>query len=92
MKTFVLTLLLTSIFSCSHSEKRGKAFVSHAENFNILFFQIPGHDTYEVAMKGVPQGAKITNIDTMPSDTETVAGIVNRILGVDFVQITGTVD
>ena len=89
---FLLCLLLSLGFTsaCSSLQKNEKTFNAHAESFNILFFQIPGGNTQDRAMALVPKGADVETIMTTNSDLDSVLGVLNRIIGLDYTQVNGT--
>lgn len=82
--------LITS--GCSSMEKNEKTFNAHAESFNILFLQIPGGNTQDRAMALVPEGAEVETIISVDSDTNSLLGVLNRILGVDYTQVNGVLE
>lgn len=89
-KLLVVTALL-ALAGCSGLRTTDASYSAHAENFNILFLQIPGGDTQERALKLVPEGAEIKNIDSSPKDVTSVIGFINRLIGFDFTFINGTI-
>ena len=77
---------------CSGIRTTEESFMSHAENINFLFMQIPGGDTQERAMELIPPGGKITTMLSSPTDTTSAAGFFNRLIGIDATTINGTID
>ena len=65
-------------------------FTTHAESFNIFFLQIPPSDSKERALEMVPEGGKIVNMQTTPDDLTSFLSIVNRIIGIDYSRVEGT--
>ena len=92
MKAIISIFFVLSLAGCSSMMTNEKTFNSHAENFNILFFQIPGGNTQDRAMKMVPKGADVETIVSSNSDTNSLLGVLNRILGVDYTQVNGTLE
>jgi len=93
MLKFILTFIVTLFFTgCSSVKKNEKTFNAHAESFNILFLQIPGGNTQDRAMALVPEGAEVETIISVDSDTNSLLGILNRILGVDYTQVNGVLE
>jgi len=90
-KNIALLVVLINLTACSGLRTSDNAYSAHAENFNILFFQIPGHDTQKKAMELVPKGSEIKNISSSPTDVTSVVGFINRLLGIDSTSISGTV-
>jgi hypothetical protein len=88
--TTAIFALLTS--GCSSFQKNEKTFNAHAENFNILFFQIPGGNTQDRAMTMVPADADVETIVSSNSDMNSLLGVINRLLGVDYTQVNGTLE
>ena len=91
-KTLLFVTVFASLTGCSGLRTTDAAYSAHAENFNILFLQIPGGDTQERAMKLVPEGSEIKSIDSSPKDITSVIGFINRLIGFDFTFINGTID
>ena len=86
-------LALVSLFllaGCAEVHRRDGRFTASAYSANILFVQIP-KDPIDTASKKVPAGATITNVSDTPSDWRTLPGFINRLLGVGWAQIGGTV-
>jgi hypothetical protein len=81
---------LINLTACAGLRTTDEAYSAHAENFNILFLQIPGGDTQKRAMELVPEGSEIKNIDSSPKDLTSLIGFLNRIFGFDFTFISGT--
>ncbi|SMY16267.1 hypothetical protein [Photobacterium aquimaris] len=79
---------IISLTGCSGISHNDEVFTAHAESFNIVGFQVPGN-TQDRVMKLVPKGATIKTIKSTDSDTSSALGIINRILGVDYVQVSG---
>ena len=86
-------LALVSVFllaGCAEVHRRDGRFTASAYSANILFVQIPKNPMDTVSNK-VPAGANITNISDSPSDWHTIPGFINRLFGVGWAQIGGTV-
>ncbi|WP_017220195.1 hypothetical protein [Moritella dasanensis] len=88
---FVLSLLVLGLSGCSGIRQTDQTFDTHAENLNLLFMQFPGGDTQERAMELTPQNAEIVSINSTVSDTSSVLGVLNRIVGVDQTKVAGTI-
>jgi len=91
-KIFLLLTVIITLTGCSGLRTSDDAYSAHAENFNILFLQIPGGNTQERAMELVPEGSEIKNIDSSPTDVTSVIGFINRLIGFDFTFINGTMN
>lgn len=96
MKNAVLSIvgaavLAAGVSGCSGVRTTEESFMSHAENVNFLFMQIPGGDTQERAMQLMPDGADITTMISSPTDTTSAAGFINRLFGLDVTTINGTI-
>ncbi|GAA6136070.1 hypothetical protein NBRC116188_28600 [Oceaniserpentilla sp. 4NH20-0058] len=65
--------------------------MAHAENFNLLFMQIPGGDSQQRAMALVPEHAQIDTLISSPNDTTSFIGVLNRIIGIDYTTINGRI-
>ena len=87
----VLATTLISLAGCSGLRTTDEAYSAHAENFNILFLQIPGGDTQKRAMELVPEASEIKTINSSPKDVTSLIGFLNRLIGVDFTYINGTI-
>jgi hypothetical protein len=81
---------LLAIAACSGVRTTDQTYSAHAENFNILFLQIPGGDTQQRAMALVPEGGDIKTINSSPKDTSSLIGFINRLIGVDITFINGS--
>jgi len=93
MRKVLLTCLAAGLISgCSGMRTTDDTFMTHAENFNILFFQIPGGDTQERAMAMVPPGGKVETLISTPTDTSSAIGFFSRLLGVDYTTVNGTIE
>ena len=91
IKYLVYVAAIVSMTACSGMRTTGDTYATHAENFNILFLQIPGGDTQKRAMELVPKGGEITTINSMPNDLTSVISVINRIIGIDITTIDGTI-
>ena len=89
-RKIILVVALINLTACAGFRTTDQTYSAHAENFNILFFQIPGGDTQERAMKLVPEGSEITTIDSAPKDVTSLFGFINRLIGIDITFINGT--
>jgi hypothetical protein len=89
-RRIALIAALTSLAACSGLRTTDDAFSAHAENFNILFFQIPGGDTQKRAMELVPKDSQIITVNSSPNDVTSLIGFINRLIGVDITFINGT--
>jgi hypothetical protein len=87
----LLIAALLNLAACSGLRTTDGAFSAHAENFNILFLQIPGGDTQKRAMELVPKDSEIITLNTSPTDVTSLIGFITRLIGADFTFITGTV-
>lgn len=93
LKKVVLVSALSIVMAgCSGMRTTEETFMTHAENINFLFFQIPGGDTQERAMELIPPGGKITTMLSSPTDTTSAAGFFNRLIGIDATTINGTIE
>ena len=91
VKKIALVGVLFAISACSGIRTTDETYSAHAENFNILFFQIPGGDTQKRAMELVPEGGKIKTIASAPTDVTSIIGFINRLIGFDFTFINGEI-
>jgi len=92
MKNAILTLTCAVMLSaCSGLRTTDQTFMAHAENFNLLFLQIPGGDSQQRAMALVPENAQIDTLISTPDDTTSFLGILNRIIGMDYTTINGRI-
>ena len=90
MKKLIFSALTLALLSgCSGLRTTDETFTSHAENFNLLFMQFPGGDTQERAMALVPPGAEIKTLISTPNDTDSLIGVMSRLLGVDYTTVNG---
>jgi len=87
----VLVAVLFTLSACSGIRTTDDTYSAHAENFNILFLQIPGGDTQKRAMALVPEGGKINTIASAPTDLSSLIGFINRLIGFDFTFINGEI-
>ena len=90
-KKIVLLTALLNLAACSGLRTTDGAFSAHAENFNILFFQIPGGDTQKRALALVPKDGQIITVNSTPTDVTSLIGFITRLIGADFTFVTGTV-
>ena len=88
MKKLLVILGIVSLAGCSGISHNDEVYTAHAESFNIVGFQVPGN-TQDRAMELVPEGATVETIRSTNSDTSSVLGIINRIIGIDYVQVGG---
>ena len=91
VKNMICMVAILSLTACSGLRTTDETYSTHAENFNILFLQIPGGDTQKRAMALVPVGGEIKTITSAPTDLTSFIGVVNRIIGVDMTTIDGTI-
>jgi hypothetical protein len=91
-KAIVLFSALVSLTACSGLRTTDGAFSAHAENFNILFLQIPGGDTQKRALALVPENSQIITVNSSPNDVTSAIGFISRLIGVDFTFINGTLN
>ena len=91
IKKYLLIAVIVNLAACAGVRTSDQTYTAHAENFNILFLQIPGGDTQKKALGLVPKGADIKTINATPKDTTSLIGVLNRILGIDITVINGTV-
>ena len=90
MKNIILAISCVTLLSaCSGLRTTDQTFMAHAENFNLLFLQIPGGDSQKRAMELVPKDAQIDTLISTPDDTTSFLGILNRIIGMDYTTING---
>lgn len=87
-KLLLIAGVISSLAGCSGITHNDDVYTAHAESFNIVGLQIPGN-TQDRAMELVPEGATVDTIQSTNSDTDSALGIMNRILGVDYVQVGG---
>jgi hypothetical protein len=90
-RKIVLLSALINLAACSGLRTTDGAFSAHAENFNILFLQIPGGDTQKRALELVPKDSKIITVNSTPTDVTSLIGFITRLIGADFTFVTGTV-
>ena len=88
MKKLLCILGVMSLAGCSGITHNDEVYTAHAESFNIVGLQIPGN-TQDRAMDLVPEGATVETIRSTDSDTDSALGIINRIIGIDYVQVGG---
>ena len=88
----LLMVVLAGLTACAGVRTNDQAYSAHAENFNILFFQIPGGDTQKRALAQVPEGAEIATINSTPTDLTSLFGFINRLIGIDITFVNGTVN
>jgi hypothetical protein len=91
IKTIICVAGIMSLSACSGLRTTDNSYEAHAENFNILFLQIPGGDTQERALKLVPKGGEITTMNSAPNDLTSLISVINRIIGIDITTIDGTI-
>jgi hypothetical protein len=89
-KKILLFAALINLAACSGLRTTDGAFSAHAENFNILFLQIPGGDTQKRALELVPKDSKIITVNSTPTDVTSLIGFITRLIGADFTFINGT--
>ena len=87
----ILPFLVIGLSGCSGIRQTDAAFDAHAENVNVLFMQFPGGDTQERAMELTPKHSEIVTIKSTVSDTSSVLGVLNRIIGVDQTKTAGII-
>jgi len=90
LKKIILFTALINLTACAGVRTTDEAYSAHAENFNILFLQIPGGDTQKRAMELVPEGSEIKTINSAPKDVTSLFGFINRLIGIDITFINGT--
>lgn len=90
IKMTLVGMALLAVTACSGVRTTDQTYSAHAENFNLLFFQIPGGDTQQRAMGLVPEGSDIKTINSSPKDVTSVLGFFNRLLGLDITFINGS--
>jgi len=90
-KKIVLLSVLINLAACSGLRTTDGAFSAHAENFNILFLQIPGGDTQKRALALVPKDSQIITVNSTPTDVTSLIGFITRLIGADFTFVNGTV-
>lgn len=86
-----LLLAFVNLTACSGLRTTDGAFSAHAENFNILFFQIPGGDTQKRAMALVPKDSQILTVNSTPNDLTSLTGFLIRLIGADYTFVNGTI-
>lgn len=90
-KKIVLIAALVNLTACSGLRTTDGAFSAHAENFNILFIQIPGGDTQKRAMELVPKDSQIITVNSTPNDVTSLTGFLIRLIGADYTFVNGTI-
>ena len=90
-KIVLITTMANLLTACSGLRTTDGAFSAHAENFNILFIQIPGGDTQKRAMELVPKNSQIITVNSSPNDVTSLIGFITRLIGADFTFIDGTI-
>ncbi|MBX7137079.1 MAG: hypothetical protein K1X83_03775 [Oligoflexia bacterium] len=89
-KQLILVLILIlSLSACAGMKRSGSSFTAHAESLNLIGFRIPG-DEYPRALEKVPAGAQVHTMTSNPSDLQSVVGVLNRIIGISYTEISGT--
>ena len=83
-------ILVFGLTACSGMRQSGPHVTAHAESFNILGLRIPG-DSHEAAMAQLPPGTQVHTIDSKPSDWTSLPGIVNRLIGISYTEVSGQV-
>lgn len=91
MKKIIFLFLVTLLTACSGIRQSGDHYTVHAENLNILGLQIPMKSDQERAVALLPRGAVINTQTSNPSDWTSVLGVINRIIGISYTEISGTV-
>jgi hypothetical protein len=91
LKKIMLFAALINLAACSGLRTTDGTFSAHAENFNILFLQIPGGDTQKRAMELVPKNSQIITVNSTPTDVTSLIGFITRLIGADFTFINGTI-
>ena len=89
-KKILFVAALINLAACSGLRTTNDTFSAHAENFNILFLQIPGGDTQKRAMELVPKESQIITVNSSPTDVTSLIGFISRLIGADFTFINGT--
>lgn len=92
IKIITGALALALLSGCSGMRTTDTSFSTHAENFNILYLQIPGGDTQERAMALLPEGAKIDTLYSTPHDNTSFFGVFSRLIGVEHTTINGRIE
>lgn len=92
MKYYLVIFSFILLTACSGLRTTDQTFMAHAENFNLLFLQIPGGDSQKRAMGLVPNDATIDTLISSPHDTTSFLGILNRIIGIDYTTISGRIE
>ncbi|MGE3481722.1 MAG: tRNA modification GTPase [Gammaproteobacteria bacterium] len=90
VKAALIGMALLAVSACSGIRTTDHSYSAHAENFNILFFQIPGGDTQQRAMELVPEGSDVVTMTSTPKDTSSLIGFINRLIGIDITFINGS--
>jgi hypothetical protein len=90
LKKIVFLTVLLNVAACSGLRTTDESYSAHAENFDILFLQIPGGDTQERALALAPEGGQIKSMASAPIDLTSFIGVVNRIIGIDITVVNGT--
>ena len=83
-----LSLLLATT-SCMGVRDNARGTTVNTSSFNILGYQFPHHD-YDAAWAEVPQGANVVSATASNNDWTSVRGVLTRILGFSFSQVTYT--
>jgi hypothetical protein len=87
----LLGTLLVCLVGCAGLRTTGNTYSAHAENFNILFLQIPGGDTQKRALALVPEGGEVVTLTSSPHDLTSVLGFINRLIGIDITSVSGPI-
>ncbi|MCC6207428.1 MAG: tRNA modification GTPase [Gammaproteobacteria bacterium] len=90
MKWLVAGLAVCVLTACSGIRTTDDNYSAHAENFNILFLQIPGGDTQQRAMELVPEGSDVITMTSTPKDPSSLIGFINRLIGIDITFVNGS--
>jgi hypothetical protein len=89
-KHILLAASIIGLSACSGIRTTDNTYAAHAESFNLLFLQIPPRDAKKRALEMVPEGAEIVNLTTTPDDLTSFISVVNRIIGIDYARVEGT--
>ena len=89
-KLLLVCTLLVTVSACTGIRRSGDTFTAHAESLNLIGFQIPEND-YPAAVALIPEGAQVHTVTSNPSDWTSILGVINRIIGIGYPEISGKV-
>lgn len=88
-KLITLAAVVLSASACSGMKQSGTSFTTHAESFNIVGFQLPD-GAYQKAHSMVPANAHVHTVTSNPDDWTSALGVLNRIIGFSYTEVSGS--